>query len=218
MILITSMGGCASTSFIGWSSKRTKCNCPLNSEGIPIAGPGANPKGLKHRSVPPKQNDPYLKRENSFDRLDISEGPIKRSIFLYDSPYNMVLSLFRRNIAMGHAMAVTEKRPTHNNILDNFLDQGQDSFEFYQQFESWTNKNNGCEYPRLLVKFESLWDNLDYLFGYMGVPASEIKHFIRKHTRVNRMSELSDEQKHKLYAIYSDLDAKMNNMSGVELI
>ena len=52
----------------------------------------------------------------------------------------------------------------------------------------------------------------------MGIPESEIKHFIRKNTRVNRMSELSDEQKRKLYAIYSDLDTKMNNMNGIELI
>lgn len=218
MILITSMGGCASTSFIGWTSKRIECNCPLNSEGISQKGPGANPRGLKHRIKPPIQSDEYLNIQNSFNRSDINAGPIKRSIFLYDSPYNMVLSLFRRNIAMGHAMAVTGKRPPHANNLDQFLNQGVDSFQFNKQFENWTNKNTGCEYPRLLVKFESLWDNLDYLFGYMGIPESEIKHFIRKNTRVNRMSELSDEQKRKLYAIYSDLDTKMNNMNGIELI
>lgn len=218
MILITSMGGCASTSFIGWTSKRTECNCPLNSEGISQKGPGANPRGLKHRIKPPLLSDEYLNIQNSFNRSDINSGPIKRSIFLYDSPYNMVLSLFRRNIAMGHAMAVTGNRPPHANNLDQFLNQGVDSFQFNKQFENWTNKNIECEYPRLLVKFESLWDNLDYLFGYMGIPTSEIKHFIRKHTRVNRMSELSDEQKRKLYAIYSDLDTKMNNMSGIELI
>ena len=218
MILITSMGGCASTSFIGWASKRIKCNCPLNSEGISQKGPGSNPRGLKHRVQPPLLSDKYLLKLNSFNRSDINDGPIQRSIFLYDSPYNMVLSLFRRHIAMGHAMAVTGKRPTHANNLDNFLDQGQDSFEFYQQFESWTNKNNGCEYPRLLIKFESLWDNLDYLFGYMGISLTEIKHFIRKNPRINRVNELSEKQKQKLYSIYSDLDAKMNNMSGMELI
>lgn len=218
MILITSMGGCASTSFIGWASKRIKCNCPLNSEGISKAGPGANPKGLKHRSSPPLQSDLYLKKENSFNRDDITEGPIQRAVFLYDSPYSMVLSLFRRSIASGHSMAVTGKRLKYGNDLDKFLDDGQDAFEFNNQFRNWTDKTNNCEYPRLLVNFNSLWDNLDYILGYMGIPKHQANSFLRKNDRVNRMNDLTDEQKQKIINIYSNLEANMNKINGIELI
>lgn len=218
MILITSMGGCASTSVIGWTSRRIECNCPLNSEGLAKPGPGSNPRGLKHRIAPPSQSDKYLCKENSFNRSDISSGPITRAVFLYDNPYSMVLSLFRRKIAMGHAMAVTGKKPPHSNDLQKFLDMGEDTFGFTEQFNNWTNKSLSCEYPRLLIKFDSLWENLDYIFGYMGVPSSEVRVFLRRHDRVDRMAELADEQRNKLTRIYSSLNESMSGLNGVELI
>lgn len=218
MILITSMGGCASTSFIGWASRKIKCNCPLNSEGIREAGPGSNPKGLKHRITPPKQSDLYLRRENSFDRTDLNEGPIERAVFLYDNPYSMVLSLFRRNIAMGHAIAITGKRPTHNNILDNFLETGVDSFGFIRQFNAWTNADLKCEYSRLLIRFDSLWENIDFLLDYMEICKSEKKNFLQKNERVNRINNLTESQKSKLTYIYNSLNDQMEIMRGVTIL
>lgn len=218
MILITSMGGCASTSFIGWASRKIECNCPLNSEGIREAGPGSNPKGLKHRITPPKQSDPYLKRENSFDRTDLNEGPIERAVFLYDNPYSMVLSLFRRNIAMGHAIAVTGKRATHKNQLSNFLDESKDTFGMIKQFENWTNPNKGHGYPRLLINFNSMWDNIDLLFGYMGIDPTYKNSFIRKRDRVNRMDNLNDFDKHRLTCMYEGLDTHMKELPGAMII
>ena len=218
MILITSMGGCASTSFIGWTSKKVKCNCPLNSEGIHKAGPGSNPRGLKHRKSPPEQTDEYLLRKNSFNRTDVSAGPITRAVFLYDSPYSMVLSLFRRSIAMGHAMAVTGTKPQHGNNLNTFLDQGKDTFDFHEQFQNWSNVNLDVEYPRLLVNFNSLWDNLDYILGYMGIDNKYKNNFLRKHDRKNRMDDLSEHDKQRLRNIYGVLEKSMNNLSGIDLI
>tara|TARA_B100001093_G_scaffold323451_1_gene308628 strand:+ start:935 stop:1591 length:657 start_codon:yes stop_codon:yes gene_type:complete len=218
MILITSMGGCASTSFIGWSSRNIKCNCPLNSEGISKQGPGSNPKGLKHRITPPRQSDLYLSRKNSFNRTDLSEGPITRSIFLYDNPYSMVLSLFRRNIAMGHAMAVTGKKATHKNELSNFLDEGVDSFKMNEQFKNWSNPNLNLSYPRLLINFNSLWENLDYILGYMGIDQKHKKNFLRKQDRVNRINSLSNYDKTRLKNLYGGLEQKMNKLPGVLVI
>jgi hypothetical protein len=218
MILITSMGGCASTSVIGWASKRIKCNCPLNSEGISRAGPGSNPRGLKHRISPPLQSDPQLSRVNSFDRGDINEGPIKRAVFLYDSPYSMILSLFRRNIAMGHAMAVTGNKPSHLNNLESFLERGEDTFGFYNQFKNWSDKDVNCDYERVLVKFDSLWENLDYLLGYMSIPKSEGRFFLKKQQRVNRMENLTQLQKTKLISIYGELDDQMKKMEGIVVL
>ena len=218
MILITSMGGCASTSFIGWSSKKIKCNCPLNSEGIAKAGPGSNPRGLKHRIAPPRQSDEYLLRRNSYNRTDLTVGPITRAVFLYDTPYSMVLSLFRRKIAMGHAMAVTGKKPPHGNDLSRFLDAGHDTFGFFDQFENWSNPKFVVGYPRLLVNFDSLWDNLDYILGYMGIDNKYKNSFLRKNERVNRMGELTMDDKQKLRNIYAPLETSMNRLSGLELI
>lgn len=212
------MGGCASTSFIGWASSRIKCNCPLNSEGISKAGPGANPKGLKHRITPPRQNDPYLKIENSFNRIDLTEGPIERAVFLYDNPYSMVLSLFRRNIAMGHAIAVTGKRAFHKNELSNFLDEGCDTFGMFDQFKNWSNSDLKLSYPRLLVNFNHMWDNIDFILGYMGIDAKHKNSFMRKRERVDRLSELSKSDKTRLENMYRGLETKMNEFPGVKII
>ena len=218
MILITSMGGCASTSFIGWSSRKIKCNCPLNSEGIRSAGPGSNPKGLKHRITPPSQSDKFLIKENSFNRIDINEGPIERAVFLYDNPYSMVLSLFRRKIAMGHAMAVTGKRATHKNELSNFLDQGKDTFGMIQQFNNWTSPDKNQGYPRLLINFNNLWENLDLLFGFMGIDPIHKRSFMKKRDRVNRMQEIPVSDRKRLRALYGTLDEKMKQLPGAMII
>jgi len=218
MILITSMGGCASTSFIAWSKNRVKCNCPLNSEGLRRGGPGSNPKGLKHRKAPPLQNDPYLFRKNSFDRTDLNEGPISRAVFLYDNPYNMTLSLFRRNIAGGHAMAVTGKRPSHANQLSTFLELKEDSFHFHDQFKSWSQKTVDVDYPILMVNFNSMWENIDHILGFMGIDMSHKKAFLRKNERQDRFATLDQNERDILVDMYGGLNATMNQFSGVQIV
>ena len=146
------MGATASTNLINWFSQRLHTNCAFNSEGLSQVGPGSNPNGLKHRLVPPLPDDPYLQ----------IGGRISRAMFIWDSPYQIIPSLFSRRIAEGHAIAITGKCPEHGNELDDFVVLRQDSFRFYNQFFSWTNMP-AC-YPRLIVKFPALWANLDEVF------------------------------------------------------
>jgi hypothetical protein len=218
MILISSMGGCASTSLLGWFSKKVECNCPLNSEGYRKRGPGANPKGLKHRQVPPRNDDKYLLRENSFDREEINEGPITRALFLYDSPYAMVPSLFRRKIAGGHAKAITGKKPSPNNTIENFLNKQEDAFGFYKQFDSWSNYEIDRDYERLLVHFSAVWDYSEYIFEFLGVDKAHLKAFPRKRNRKNRYGELDADSKEKMMFIYKELDDRMKKFPKVVVI
>jgi hypothetical protein len=212
------MGGCASTSLIKWFSDRCECNCPINSEGLRGKGPGANPKGLKHRQIPPGDDDKYLLRENSFDRKEINEGPITRALFLYDSPYAMVPSLFRRRIAMGHIKAITGKRPNHNNNIADFLDKQEDSFGFYKQFDNWSSGEVKRDYKRLLVHFSAVWEYADYIFEFLGVDESSFSGFMKKRKRVDRFAKLEPSSQKKLMAIYGDLDEKMKNFPRVVVI
>ena len=102
----------------------------------------SNPKGFKHRITPPESDDKYLLKENSFNRDDLNYGNINRAMFIYDDPINIVPSLFNRKIATGHAIAVSGKRPTHNNSIEKFLDLKIDSFELNQQWNNWSDINN----------------------------------------------------------------------------
>jgi hypothetical protein len=218
MILISSMGGCASTSLIGWFSKRTQCNCFLNSEGLRRRGPGANSNGLKHRKIPPRLNDKYLLRKNSFNRSEINNGPIEKALFLYDTPYVMVPSLFGRRIASGHSKAITGKRPPHNNTLEDFLDRGEDSFEFYEQFDAWTNYGVKRRYRRLVVKFDAIWDYTDYILEFLDIDKKHLKEFPKKRNRKNRHEKLDDISWNKLSDIYKELDDRMKQFPKVAVI
>jgi hypothetical protein len=208
MSIISSMGGTGSTSFIHWFSRRIKVNCYLNSEGLPQRGPGANPKGLKHRIDPPRQIDPYLPNQNS----------IKNAVFITDTPYNIIPSLFRRRIAAGHAKAISGHRPAHENNLEAFLEHGEDSFCFYDQFENWTNHKNERGYKRLIIKFPYLWHYLDQVFDFLEISRLEINKFPPFKQRNSSFDSLTEAQKEKFVEIYSSLDEKINNTPNLIII
>lgn len=217
MILISSMGGCASTSLIGWFSHRIECNCSINSEGISRKGPGSNFKGLKHRIKPPDADDKYLLKVNSFNRTDIKYGPIERAILLYDNPCNIIPSLFNRQIASGHAMAITGKRPPHANNLDEFINAGVDSFGFQDQFRNWSNLHDKKPYKRMLVDFSQLWDYLDIVLDFLGAK-DDLSKFPRKLKRKSSFDNLRPEQQTGLLNIYNKLADDMNKCPPVIVI
>jgi len=217
MILITSMGGCASTSSLFWFKERIKCNCPINSEGLRKSGPGANPKGFKHRNTPPQITDRYLSSSNSYGRTDLNYGKIERALFVYDSPYNIVPSLFNRNIATGHAMAITGKRPTHGNSLDTFVKQNTDSFGLELQYDNWTSENIKRPYPRMLVNFSDWWENLEEILDFMGIK-DEINRFPTKRVRKTSFKEMSEHHQIGLSSIYNSLESKIANSPKLRIL
>ncbi len=202
------MGGTGSTSFIHWFSRRISVNCFLNSEGLPSRGPGANPKGLKHRITPPRQNDKYLPNPNA----------IKRALFITDTPYNIIPSLFRRKIAAGHAKAISGHRPEHENNLESFLKHGIDSFCFTEQFENWTDHKNERGYKRLIIRFPYLWHYLDEIFDFLEISKIELSKFPPKKQRNSSFDSLTEEDKERFRAIYQPLDDKINNTQNLIII
>jgi len=208
LYLIVSMGGTASTNLIAWVAQRTLTNCPRNSEGLPAPGPGSNPKGLKHRVAPPAPDDSYL-----------PEGTrIHRALFVWDSPYHVVPSLFRRSIAEGHAIAITGRAPTHNNDLDEFLSLRHDSFGFHGQFYNWTNLP--ARYPRLIVRFSALWDRVGEILTFLDLDEAHAEQFPpdNRSQRDSSFERLGRSQQEGLMAIYAGLDAAMQSYPDIKYI
>jgi hypothetical protein len=209
MIAITSMGGCGSTEFIHWFSRHIDCNCSMNSEGLPGPGPGANPKGLKHRIRPPSPTDPYLPPGKT----------IEKSLFLFDSPYSIIPSLFRRQIAVGHAIAITGSRPDHDNDLDRFLNEGIDSFAFGEQFAQWSDETHDtCPYPRMLARASNIWAHLPEVFAFFELASDLRTSFPRRKDRESSFERLSPAQQAGLREIYADLDSRIAVVEDVRLI
>lgn len=201
------MGGCGSTNFISWFSRRIDCNCPYNSEGLPKPGPGANPLGLKHRMSPPTPDDPVLQ-----------EGKrIEKALFLFDSPYDIIPSLFRRKIAVGHAIAITGTRPDHDNDLDKFLDAGVDSFGLMEQFSNWASLQN-APYPRLLVRSSDIWSQLPFLFNFLDIDANYMPSFPGRKERQSSFCAMSKSRQLKLIEIYQQLNQLIVELGILKLI
>jgi hypothetical protein len=208
--IISSMGGTGSTSFIHWFSKRLDTNCYLNSEGLPKRGAGSNAKGLKHRITPPEPDDQYIPKGKA----------IKNIVFIADSPYNTIPSLFRRNIAGGHAVAITGSRPPHKNDLDTFLSIGEDSFGFREQFFNWVDPNIKRPYRRLIIKFEYLWEYLEEVFNFIGIPQSELSKFPpnKISQRKSSFDNLTENYKERFRHIYKDLHQVINEYPPLSII
>lgn len=216
MLLISSMGGCASTMIVNWFSKRTECNCPRNSEGLVEPGAGGNQLGLKHRIIPPLENDVPMHR----DRVGESSGSekITRAIFIFEDPRVISLSLFERKIASGHALAITGTRPNHNNQLDRFLQEGIDSFRFSEQFANWSNAEIQRPYFRMLVRGSQFWDLLPVILSFAGLPENYQAEFPPKRARANRYDELDTKDKDRLDEIYRNLSSSIEGYPDCVII
>lgn len=202
------MGGCGSTELIAWVAQHIECNCPMNSEGLPKPGPGSNWKGLKHRMRPPAVDDQYLPHGKSIDR----------GLFLFDSPYRIIPSLFRRKIAVGHAIAITGARPRHENDLDRFLEDGVDSFGFLEQFSSWCGMSDRPGYPCMLLKASSIWSHTSELLAFLGVPTRAAVSFPAERQRQSSFAQLSDFQKEKMRSIYAALNERVTSTHDIQVI
>jgi len=200
------MGGCASTAIISWFGQHLECNCSHNSEGFINQDHTGNNKGLKHRIQPHVENDIYLPAD------------IDKALFLFDSPYDIIPSLFRRKIAAAHAFAISGIRPTHNNNFDDFIKLEVDSFHFSQQFGNWTNPDIKRTYPRLIVRSSSIWDHLDAVGEFLGLPPSIMSGFPPKKTRASSFDALAESQRNGLGRIYGQIHNKINSYPVVSLI
>lgn len=200
------MGGCASTNIISWCSQHIKCNCSMNSEGLPMPGEGGNAKGLKHRIRPPLNDDEHLPSE------------IEKAVFLYDTPYNIIPSLFRQRIAWGHAIAITGQRPKGEENLDGFIAEGKDSFGFSTQFNNWTDLQIQRSYPRMIVRASLLWSYLPEFLTFLGVPESQWKYFPQKKQRFSSFDALQEHQKAGIIRIYGELHEAMGLQQDIHIV
>ena len=106
-------------------------------------------------------------------------------------------------------MAITGKRPPHLNSLDAFVNQGDDTFGFYEQFTNWSDARNQRTYKRMIVNASFMWDHLDEILGFLGIPHTKTQ-FPQKRPRQTSFESLNIQQRSGLTHIYSKLVDDMN--------
>jgi len=143
-----------------------------------------------------------------------------KTLYLFGNPMNSVISIFNRNLQHIHYRNIFNKvlKP-QNMTFEYFLDQGVDIFHLEQHFQNWMNDNNEARnYPIILIKYETMWDNLEYIFDFLGLEKKRISEFPDKKERKSDWRNQPKKIREKLLKIYTPLLSKINNSPEVKII
>ena len=177
--LVCSPGGVATTSFMQFIQQYRTINNPWDRDG------------LKHIDKPPVTNNKNLK-----------------AIYIYGDPFNLIISIFRRNYQEVHSrkllMSYSNLAPiSEQESLDGYLEKGIDRLKLEKHFYNWKKSNSS--YPVMMIKYEDMWNNLPQIFEYLEIPISEIEKFPKQRKRSANWKELSERNKKDLFQLYGEL-------------
>lgn len=141
-----------------------------------------------------------------------------RAIYVVGDPREAVLSVFRRNYQHWHIQHMDGEISKWNFDwdLDEFLSQQKDYFKYERHFENW--KNAKRKYPILIVKFDSIWENLEELIDFAGLPKQVINKFPARKERSIKWKEVNIETKNDIEFLYGKLAMKIQSMPSFQII
>ncbi len=152
-----------------------------------------------------------------------------RAVYLVTDPVEAVASVFRRGFHMWHAVRMQSQARWPANFklkdypheptwgLSEYLDLGKDCYGLSDHFNNWvssTREQRG--YPLMVIKLNYLWDNLESLFKFVGLPASEQTDFPKKRSRENTL--ISKDDYTSLRRLYSALSKKIEALPNCCII
>ena len=177
-LLVTSGGGVGTTFVIDFLANYKKCNNRDDKDGF------------KHR-----------------DRPTPSPNPDFRAIYVFGNPLHAIYSLFRRKY---HHMESYKLLQNHRHLepipedmtVDAFAKEGVDRFLFEPHFRNWND--TFYQYPVMFIRYEKIWDNLEPLLDFAGVPQSEIPKFPEKKERKTNLDDIPDPTQADMRKIYGE--------------
>ncbi len=175
-ILVTSGGGVGTTFVIDFLSKYKVCNNRDDKDGF------------KHRDRPtPSPNRDF------------------KAIYVFGNPINAIYSLFRRKYHHEESYKLLQAHPSMEPIplemtLDEYAAAGVDRFQFESHFHNWNTKY--YQYPVMFIRYEKIWENLEPLLDFVGIPFSEMDAFPEKKERKTQLDEIPEETKANMRKMY----------------
>ncbi len=135
-----------------------------------------------------------------------------RFIYLFSNPLAAVRSLYHRAYAFEHAvyMHAGLRRlfyPAVAKTLKGYAEQGKDTLLIERHFNSWYQAR--LSKPVLLLRYETLWDNLGVLFDFLELPAAARNHFPKCRQRTSITATLPPEVTAGLNRIYGKFVEKL---------
>jgi hypothetical protein len=159
-------------------------------------------RGILNQPPPPSSPINLVGRHHSHQRVPepiVPEG--KKIIYVYGDPAHSIASFFRRAANED----ADDPHPGHRNFLarhcrniegdvgkltvgyslEDFLRSDQDPFALADHFQSWMTAR--VPYRILFVRYETLWEHVEELFDFVGIPRAETASFPgKRQTYVDR--------------------------------
>ena len=177
-LLVTSGGGVGTTFVIDFLNNYKVCNNRDDKDGF------------KHRDRPTPAGNPDFK-----------------AIYVFGNPINAIYSLFRRDYHHEESYKLLQNHPNLTPIpkempLDDFAAEGKDRFLFESHFRNWNE--NYYQYPVMFIRYEKIWENLEPLLEFAGIPLSEIDKFPEQKERKTQLDQISEVTQSNMRKIYGD--------------
>jgi hypothetical protein len=159
-------------------------------------------RGILNQDPPGSSRINLVRRHHTHQRIPDREAPAgKRIIYVYGDPAHAIASFFRRaanedpddphpghrNFLARHCRNIEGDvaKITEGYSLEDFLLTDDDPFALADHFHSWMTAT--VRYRILFVRYETLWDHVEEIFDFVGIPGVEAASFpAKRETYVDR--------------------------------
>ena len=192
-VQVTSFGGSGTTALCAH----------LLAAGVDLQ-PGPAQWPFKHRRQPPSAHE-------------VPEG--FRVLYLVGDPRDAVLSIFRRNLQVGHYGALHGRPPEPEvmqrlETLETFLAAGIDDFDLAGHVDGWLHHPAG--YPVLFVRYDRLPEVWDEVNAFVGLEPEHPPMPLRERNSDSRA--ISSPAKEQLDTMYGELAARIVALAPTQLV
>lgn len=145
----------------------------------------------------------------------------KRALYIFGDPMDAVHSIFRHERRVSgyaprrHCYAVQGAYRQFDPKWDlrAFLAHGKDLFQLSEHLHQWIHAKR--DYPILAVHYEQMWDHIDEIIAFLGLPKEAAQHFPEKKERRSSWRSESPFIQDGLQRMYGSLSEEINSLPAI---
>ena len=192
-VVVASSGGVGTTFLLTHLAQYKKTNSNEDSDRI------------KHSPLPP-----------------ISFNTNAKFVYVYGNPQLATISLFQRGHHHFHSMRLqrwigkgTSPIPKEMTLHEYAL-IGTDRFYFKDHFYNWYHKYLAT-IPTLFIRYETLFDNAEFLLDFLDIPKTSLDSFPPKKERLSSIIDIPVETRKQLDLMYGEFSNELSRLDDVEI-
>jgi hypothetical protein len=189
-------------------------------------------RGILNQPPPGASPINLVRRHHTHQRVPFPAVPEgKKVIYVYGDPAHSIASFFRRaanedpddphprhaNFLVRHCRNLQGDlaRITADYSLEEFLRGDGDPFDLAEHFHSWFRAT--VPYPILFVRYEALWEHVEEIFDFVGIPRAEAARFPEKRQNYVERNRKYDEPLARLRLKYAPFIAELERLPPILL-